>query len=193
MPGWGITDAIFMLHQMQKKYLDKHKNLIFPFVNLLMAFARIPRNVLWWSMRKLGVEEWLVKTVHAIYEHSRSGIRVNGQYSEEFPVGVGVHQGSGLRPLLFVIVRNSFLRIYSKLPLGTTLCRWLSYRCQKTGWSWTEVTDMKEGARTQAPASEHGQDKNTLQLLWWQHENKNRNLTVWCMSKSTWNNFDLLQ
>ena len=33
-----------------------------------------------------------------------SRVRVNGQYSEEFGVGVGVHQDSVLSPLLFILV-----------------------------------------------------------------------------------------
>ena len=39
-----------------------------------------------------------------MYTNARSGVRVNGQYSEEFVVGVGVHQGSVLSPLLFILV-----------------------------------------------------------------------------------------
>ena len=55
-------------------------------------------------MRKLGIEEWLVKLVQAMYSNVKSQVRVNGTYSEPFEVKVGVHQGSVLSPLLFIIV-----------------------------------------------------------------------------------------
>jgi len=31
------------------------------------AFNRVPREVVWWVVKKLGVEEWLIKGVMAIY------------------------------------------------------------------------------------------------------------------------------
>ena len=37
-------------------------------------------------------------------------MRVNGQYSEEFGIGVGVHQGSILSPLLFILVLEALSR-----------------------------------------------------------------------------------
>jgi len=49
-------------------------------------------------MRKLGIDEWVVKTVNAMYHSSKSLNRLNGIYSEDFPVNVGVHQGSVLSP-----------------------------------------------------------------------------------------------
>ena len=39
-----------------------------------------------------------------MYTNASSRVRVNGQYSEEFGVGVGVHQSSVLSPLLFILV-----------------------------------------------------------------------------------------
>ena len=56
------------------------------------------------ALRSLGVDEWDVRVIQGMYHNTRSPVRVNGQYSEEFGVGVGVHQGSILSPLLFILV-----------------------------------------------------------------------------------------
>ena len=60
MKGKGTTDAIFTVIQMQEKFRVKGKKLYFGFVDLEKAFDRVPREVIRWTMRKLGVEEWLV-------------------------------------------------------------------------------------------------------------------------------------
>ena len=59
---------------------------------------------MWLSLRKVGVEEWLVKVLQPMYKHTKSKVRVGDSYSETFDVRVGVHQGSVLSPLLFIIV-----------------------------------------------------------------------------------------
>ena len=41
---------------------------------------------------------------------ARSRTRVNSSFSEEFEVKVGVHQGSALSPLLFIIVLEALSR-----------------------------------------------------------------------------------
>ena len=74
------------------------------FVDLEKAFDRVPRKVIWWALRKHGVDEWIMGLVQGMYSNARSRVRVGEGYREEFEVKVGVHQGSVLSPLLFIIV-----------------------------------------------------------------------------------------
>ena len=104
VPGRGTTDAIFVVRQLQEKYLAANKRLYMAFVDLEKAFDRVPRKVIWWALRKLGVEEWTVRLVQGMYANAWSCVHIGEGYSEEFEMKVGVHQGSVLSPLLFIIV-----------------------------------------------------------------------------------------
>ena len=67
VPGWGTTDAIFILCQLQGKHLGKHKLLYFAFVDLEKTFDLVPRKVLWWAMSRVRVEKWVLNAVNAMY------------------------------------------------------------------------------------------------------------------------------
>ena len=110
VPDRGTTDAIFVVRQLQEKYLAANKRLYMAFVVLEKAFDRVPRKVIWWTLRNLGVDEWIVHLVQGMYSNARSRVRVGEGYSEEFEVKVGVHQGSVLSPLLFIIVLEALSR-----------------------------------------------------------------------------------
>ena len=110
VPGRGTTDTIFVVRQLQEKYLAANKRLYMAFIDLEKAFDRVPWKVVWWALRKLGVEEWIVRLVQGMYANVRSCVHVGEGYSEEFEVKVGVHQGSVLSPLLFIIVHEALSR-----------------------------------------------------------------------------------
>jgi hypothetical protein len=84
--------------------MGKGKELWMAFVDLEKAFDRVPREVLWWSLRQMKVDEWLVKVIMSMYDDVTTAVKVKGKASDDFEVKVGVHQGSVLSPLLFIIV-----------------------------------------------------------------------------------------
>jgi len=63
--------------------------------------------VIRWAVHKLGVEEWLISAVMVMYNDARTAVRTACGNTEIFEVGVGMHQGSELNPLLFATVTEA--------------------------------------------------------------------------------------
>ena len=81
VPGWGTNCAIFIICQLQEKFLsmrdldDKNLTLYFAFVDLEKAFDKVPFKVIWWALCSLGVYEWIVHLLQAMYSKTRSKVR----------------------------------------------------------------------------------------------------------------------
>ncbi|KAK3511648.1 hypothetical protein QTP70_014584 [Hemibagrus guttatus] len=106
MPRKSTTDAIFALRILMEKYRDGQRELHCVFVDLEKAYDRVPREELWYCMRKSGVAEKYVRVVQDMYERSRTVVRCAVGQTEEFNVEVGLHQGSALSSFLFAIVMD---------------------------------------------------------------------------------------
>ncbi|KAK3548755.1 hypothetical protein QTP70_020328 [Hemibagrus guttatus] len=111
MPRKSTTDAIFALRILMEKYRDGQREMVrgrkhCVFVDLEKAYDRVPREELWYCMRKSGVAERYVRVVQDMYERSRTVVRCAVGQTEEFNVEVGLHQGSALSPFLFAIVMD---------------------------------------------------------------------------------------
>ncbi|KAK3571544.1 hypothetical protein QTP86_013177 [Hemibagrus guttatus] len=74
--------------------------------DLEKAYDRVPREELWYCMRKSGVAEKYVRVVQDMYERSRTVVKCAVGQTEEFNMKVGLHQGSALSPFLFAIVMD---------------------------------------------------------------------------------------
>ena len=74
MPGVGTTDAIFIMRQLQEKYLAKRRNLYLAFVDLEKAFDCVPRKVIWWAMRVVKIPEWIITLAKAMYIMLEAGL-----------------------------------------------------------------------------------------------------------------------
>ena len=103
----STTDAIFIVRQMQEKFLEKKKELWMAFIDLEKAFDLVPHEMVWWALRKRGVGEWLINVIKSMYEGATTAVKFKEWESAEFEVKVGVHQGFVLSPLLFIIVMDT--------------------------------------------------------------------------------------
>ena len=104
MQGHGANEAIFILRHTQEKFYAQNKNLYFVFVDLEKAFGRIPHQLLWWTMRRLGVDKQIIQLVQAMYQNASSKVHIEKCFSDSICVNVGVHQCSVLSPLLIAIM-----------------------------------------------------------------------------------------
>ena len=93
-PHKGTIDAIFIFRQLQEKILEKARD-------------RVPREVVYWCMRKRGVPEKYVRLVKATCANSTTRVRMMLENTGEFEIKVGLHQGSALSPFLCILVLDT--------------------------------------------------------------------------------------
>ena len=79
-------------------------------MNLEKAYDRVPREVIYWSLRRKGVPEKLVRLIQETYRNTKTAVRTEANSSREFCISVGLHQGSALSPLLFAIIVDELTR-----------------------------------------------------------------------------------
>jgi len=105
--GGGATGAVFVAGRMRGDFGVEGGRLCFGFVDLGRAFGGVPGGVVGWAVRGLGVGEWLVSAVMSVCAGAGTVVGAVFGDSGGFGVRVGVRQGSGLGPLLFVIVMEA--------------------------------------------------------------------------------------
>ncbi|KAK3574173.1 hypothetical protein QTP86_003831 [Hemibagrus guttatus] len=111
----------YALRILMEKYRDGQRELHCVFVDLEKAYDRVPREELWYCMRKSGVAEKYVRVVQNMYERSRTVVRCAVGQTEEFKVEVGLHQGLALSPFLFAIVMDQLSEEVRQKSLWTMM------------------------------------------------------------------------
>ena len=97
----GTDEGSFLLKHVIDSYRTLQKPVYAAFVDLRKAYDSIDRELLWKVLRSLGVQDWYLDTLRAMYSDVRLRVRLGGQQGDTFPSTRGVKQGDPLSPLLF--------------------------------------------------------------------------------------------
>ena len=99
-PGRGCTDATFTVKMAMKKRREHGLESWILFLDLVKAFDRVPRELLWKVLGKLGVPKKLIQLLKSLHVHFVVKFSVNDIFHEILNI-IGVKQGDILGPRLF--------------------------------------------------------------------------------------------
>ncbi|KAK6746049.1 hypothetical protein RB195_012270 [Necator americanus] len=117
----STIDAIHAVRILLEKHREKNRSVHLAFLDLEKAFDRVPHELLWMSMRSHRVPEEYVRWTKLLYAKPTSVVRCAVGTSRPFPVRVGVHQGSSLSPLLFILCMDTITKEIQKQHPWTLL------------------------------------------------------------------------
>ena len=104
--GMSTTEPIFALRILQEKYQERKKDLHMVFVDLEKAYNRVPRDLIWWALRKKNIPEAYITIIQDMYKETKTRVKTRCGVTQYFDIEIGLHQGSTLSPLLFIIVMD---------------------------------------------------------------------------------------
>ena len=108
--GRGCTDQIFVVRQINEKYLAKEKRVFWAFMDLEKAYDKVDREAMWKVLQIYGVGGKLLTAVKSFYKEGRACVRSTNGNSDWFAVRVGLRQGCVMSPWLFNIYMDGVVR-----------------------------------------------------------------------------------
>jgi hypothetical protein len=100
----------FLIRQLMERCREQKKDLHMVFIDLEKAYAKVPRNVIWWVLKKHKVSTKYITLIKDIYDNVVTSVRTSDGDTNDFLINIELHQGSTLSPYLFALVMDEATR-----------------------------------------------------------------------------------
>jgi hypothetical protein len=110
-------EAIFLIRQLMERCREQKKDLHMIFIDLEKAYDKVPRNVMWWALQMYKVSSKYITLIKDMYDNVVTSVRTSDEDTNDFPINIGLYQGSTLSPYLFALVMDEVTRdIQGSIP-----------------------------------------------------------------------------
>jgi hypothetical protein len=93
-----------------ERYREKKKDIYMVFIDLEKAYDKVPMNVIWWALQKYKVSTKDIAHIKDMYNNIVKSVQTSDRDTNDFPINIGLHQGSTLSHYLFSLVMDEVTR-----------------------------------------------------------------------------------
>jgi Reverse transcriptase (RNA-dependent DNA polymerase) len=110
MPGRSTMEAIFLIRQLMKRHREQKKDLYMIFIDLEKAYDKIPKNIMWWALKRKLVPTKYVTLIKDMYTNVVTCVRACDGESDTFSIKIELHQGSALSLYILTLVMDEITK-----------------------------------------------------------------------------------
>jgi Reverse transcriptase (RNA-dependent DNA polymerase) len=93
-----------------KRHREQKNDLHMIFIDLEKMYDKIPRNIMWWALKRKLVPTKYVTLIKDMYTNVVTCVKACDDESDTFSIKIGLHQGSALSPYIFTLVMNKIIK-----------------------------------------------------------------------------------
>jgi Reverse transcriptase (RNA-dependent DNA polymerase) len=110
MPGRSTMEEIFLIRQLMERHREQKKDPHMIFIDLEKAYDKIPRNIMWWALKRKLVPTKYVILIKDMYTNIVTCVRACDGESDIFSIKIGLHQESALSSYIFTLVMDEITK-----------------------------------------------------------------------------------
>jgi hypothetical protein len=110
MPVRSAMEAIFLIRQLMERGSEQKKDMHMVVIDLEKVYDKVSRNIMWWTVQKHKVSIKYITLIKDMYDNIVTSVRTSDRDTNDFPINIGLHQGSALSHYLFVLVMDEVTR-----------------------------------------------------------------------------------